>query len=383
MTKMNSILEDKTAEIIESTAKTGINVAKTMALAGADEHVTHGLIENVGTFDVVGRVDPDELTCGVKKEIFQDLLGRAQELAHASLIKDELRDKVGAKDTILVVNQIWINYDPKENKKNSSNEIRANVAKSNFITGVTRAITLENFGKNYVNGIVTRIPAFAEVTISATPQIRNGEELPVNLKDFVKARIDVIKNDVPKEEVSIANANTNLTVDKQTCQTQKVQVEAAHKLQIAKNKNDKEHCRKLEASYKVKMDNFKKREDNFEKRATAIVQQAQSVQLAKAEQGILEKGKDEMTEENTVIYKALVPISQLGRIGVIPVHSNTFVKQTKNVDINVDTGRVASYDFEASSSGEKAALMLEHISESVVKDVPEIIKGLSAGKSTK
>lgn len=383
MTKMNSTFEDKTAEIIESTAKTAINVAKTMALAGADEHVKHGLIENVGTFDIVGKVDPDDIKNGGTVPIFQDLIGRAQELAHASLLKDELRDKVGSKETIIVANQLELSYQPSCLQQTHAADLRKEVADSNFISGATRLLTFENFGKNYVNGIVTRIPAFANVTITATPIIKEGEEYTVVLKEHTAKKIGIIMDQIQSKQDTVKEAESKLETDKQLCQQKKDAIVKSHNSQLSLNKANSEKCRKLECDYKSQMQNIQEQEKAIKQRNNNLVQQKVDIQKCATEQAILTKGHEDLSNDKTVIFKALVPISQLGRVGVIPVHSNTFVTQTKNIDINADTGRVATYDFDASSSGEKAAQMLEHISESVVKDVPDIIKSLSKEKTTK
>lgn len=342
ISKVNAEFDDRTAEIIESTARTGINVAKMIAMGGADSNLYPGLIETVGTFDISSRIDPDDLNIGkapeeVKKKtkeekiaeaaeaekpgktvfvtakLFENLLAKAQIEAHANLIKDELRDITPEIVSVVAYNlELKLSYNEKLlNAKGL--DLNSRLGKNDFGSGVLRVISFENLAKNYVNGIATRIPAPVDIEISAVPEF--SDQTTVIAKTIVASKDKL-------EEIDAA---------------------------IEKLKNESIENNKIEIAVKEE-----EREKIYKEVRTYV--------------------------DTQKLYKGTVPIAQLGRYGIIPVHSNTFVKQTKSLEVNTDTGMVSSYDHQASSSGERAAKMFENISKSAADEVPGIINAIQSGK---
>lgn len=320
LTQLNSTFDDRTAEIIESTTKTAINIAKTMAIAGADDKLIAGLLEKVSTFEISTKVDPEVST---PYKPFQNLGAKAMTEASANLIKDEMRDTFVPDRITVVVNDVALDVTKiGAPLKSDSAKLKDAVAKSNLGSKLVRLASFENLAQNYLDGIVTRIPEYVEVKLTSHPNVvREPKELANSLLNF---------------KGQIANLEKEIK---------------AHRNAQAQTSDPD-----ARASIQVEIDKY--------------------VALRNA---IIQFEIDFNSEK--MLFQGPVPVAQFGRLAVVPVHSNTFVKQTKDITINKDNGRITQYDFSATSSGERAAKMLENISKSVVDELPNLLKAGGAAKS--
>lgn len=315
LTDMNASFDDRTAEIIESTTKAGINVAKTIALAGAAANKTEGVLEKIGTFEVSAKYDPD--TCplaGHTRAIFEGLPLKAQAEVSANLEKDALKGEVPLDKISIIVNQISLRVDPITLQRPTSINLSNSLAKDNFGNSVIRLVTLENFQRNYMNGLVTRIPGYINIHILSEPVVvRDGH----GFKTLLANRLGRI--------TAAQNAIIQVKLHPTTPDADQKQIDDLN--------------------------------EQIEDLTSSLTPQT--------------------------LFEGHVPVSQFGKLAIIPMRSNTFVKQGKTIVVNKDTGAINSFDMSATSSGERAALMLEHISESVLKELPELISTLNSSKAKK
>ena len=314
LTDVNVIFNDQTAEIIESTAKTAINVGKTAALAMASVE-SDSLLEKVADFEVIGKFDPD--LCPPKSStivnIFSNMSVLAQSAVMANIAKDELRDKLDAKNITLIVNEVKMTVDRSTNIRPTSKDEKETLGKDNLGDALIRFVSFEKLKRNYVNGIVSRIPGFVHVKIESTPLFVIGKP----------------------SEPTVAIQVRNVGLYRQQLETVTDAVQRAA----------------IQANIKTEIDSMEDRVKD----------------LARSQ----------------VLFDGSVPVSQFGKLAVIPITSNTFVKQGKTMTINKDTGAVNTFDFNATSSGQRAAKMLENVSESVVKEIPALVEALSGKKGAK
>jgi|GEM_PF-6715419 len=315
LTDMNASFDDRTAEIIESTSRAAINVGKTIAMAGAAATRTDGVMEKIGTFEVIGKYDPDNCPItGETRAIFEGLPLKAQTEVAANIAADGLKDHVPLNKISIIVNKVSLKIDPITLRRPTSVDLSNALAKDNFGNSLIRFVTLENLQRNYVNGLVTRIPGYINIHILSEPDvIRDGH----NFKEDLRNR--PIKLSQAQKAVIQIRLKSNLT-------------DADKKSLAELNEQINDLTRELEPQ---------------------------------------------------ILFEGHVPVSQLGRLAIIPMHSNTFVKQGKTIVVNKDTGAINSFDMNATSSGERAAKMLENVSESVLKELPEIISTLNSSKAKK
>lgn len=320
LTQLNSSFDDRTAEIIESTSKTAINVAKTIAIAGANSTLVAGLLEKVSTFEITSKVDPEVAT---PYKPFENLGAKAITEAAANLIKDEMRDTFIPDRITVVVNDIALDVVKIGSPlKSDSGNLRNALAKSNLGSKIIRLASFENLAQNYLDGIVTRIPEYVQVKLTCHPLVvREPKELANSLLNF--------RNQIANLNQEISTATTA------QAQTTDPDARTSIQVQIDKHTAVRDAIVKFEADF----------------------------------------------NSDKVLFQGPVPVAQFGRLAVVPVHSNTFVKQTKDITINRENGRITQYDFSATSSGERAAKMLENISKSVVDELPNLLKAGGAAKS--
>ncbi len=236
---------------------------------------------------------------------FSNLGVMAQSEVMANIAKDELRDKLDAENITLIVNEVKMTIDRSTGLKPTSAEVKKTLAKDNLGNTLIRLASFENFKRNYVNGIVSRIPGFVRVKIESTPLFVNGK---------------------PTATTAVVGTLTNISRYRQQLETE---------------------------TNPVKYNQIQVNIDS---------------EIASLDEDVRDLAKSQ------VLFDAPVPISQFGKLAVIPVTSNTFVKQTKTLAINKDTGAIGTYDFNATSSGKTASKMLENIPNQSSKKFQQLLK---------
>lgn len=343
---INASFDDKTAEILENTGRTAINVGKLIAMAGASTGDKLGLVEKVSTVDVSDTFDPDTQST---KKLFPLLSLRLQSEAAANVTK-ELNP--AETDISLVTYQPTLSFgftNPpvpgklkapkyKAYSRMKSSELRDDLESHKIGKAVLRLTTFENLGKNYLEGLVTRIPAYGTASISFAPVI---------IKDSITA------------------------FDKYYTDDEREALKQKWGLTDPKKEVDDRTRELIETS-----------PEEF----TALMEELPNLVAALAFPSPGQQPQIRSPKEPPVILAALieatpaassmsVPIAQFGRLGVIPVNSNTFVDTTRNITVNSNSGSVTSFEHQTTSSGERFTRALYNISESAVQGLPGILGG--------
>lgn len=346
---INANFDDKTAEILENTGKTAINVGKLVAMAGAAAAGKPGLLEKITSFEMMDTFDPEVDNKG--KNLFGSLSAKLQSEVAANVAKD--LDPVNTPVTIIGFQpSLSLTFptrptqsDCKSDSKYTpytrikSSEISDELGSKKVGKAVLRFLTFENLGKNYIEGIVTRIPAYGEARLTFSPFFIGDHSM---IDDSIKSEVTSFVKNLRFED---------------KCKLK------ARMLFGAKN----------EAPEKKELDEVLLsilNSDPYETKKILI-----AADVFKDTNGSLKEFLTSIPEPSLIT----VPVSQFGRLGVIPVNSNTFVDTTRVVELNSNSGSVSRFEHQSTSSGKRFTEALHNISESAVQGFPSIFSG---GKSS-
>ena len=366
--QLNAQFDDRTAAIIESTAKTAINVGKTVALAAAST-LKEGVLEKVTTFDVPDVYDPDrwyrDTTAPI--EPFPSLAARVTTEATNNLIKDELIAPTAGGDKI-AVSIVFA-------KPTLTIQARAGVVAGKNGVQTTYQSPAPPTGAAPTPGMASAgiIPA---VQLHAPIQLATTSASAVTTASAIAPGVGSTVSGSLQGGVSVAGKNQATGVIRPSS------VSISSELG---GDNIPDRIVRF-----VTFENFRKDFiDGVVTRIPAYVSvegrvKAESLRNDSVKQGTTEvvlidpAALPGMFSES--VFSAQVPVAQFGRLGVVPVHSNTFVEQSRGVTLNSDSGQVNVFNHSSTSSGETFAKMLESISKSVVDELPGLLQAASSAK---